>query len=188
MPLDAETMDGDYARISSVGFGDDGCFHLLTAFSGEANHEFSSMNVSITDTRDGAGLCATSDSFCLDGTWYSDMRYDFGPEDFPYMEFGDFIAWYYFHDTVHGDWSVDVTIEPVDEEIIYKPNTMIYDILLEEVQVTPLSVTVINHSGNINIPYEYREFFSNLNVCANLRDGTQLGLSGNKINSGSHDQ
>ncbi len=186
MPLDAETLDGDYARISSVGFGDDGCFHLLTAYSGKANHEHSGMSIHITDTRTGEGLCSSGGSYFIDGTWYDHAIYEFGPEDLPYMEFGDLHAFYAFRDTIHGDWSVDVTIEPVGKAIIYKPNTMVYNVLLEEVQVTPLSVTAITNDECL--PDKRRDFFRFLNARATLRDGTELDLSDNKITYSSYAQ
>jgi len=178
--LDKESTDGEYARISSIGFGDDGFFHLLTAFKGDANRELSSMYFTdIIDTRTGKTVTGKFSHFLLDGTWYYHMRYDFGPEDLPYVEFNELYGIYNFRDAVEGNWSVDVTIEPVEGEIIYKPNTMVYNVILEELHVTPISVTaVINSSA---LPDQRRNFFHNLNAYATLRDGTRLDLSDNKI-------
>ncbi len=178
--LDKENTDEEYARISSVGFGDDGYFHLLTAFMGDANRESSSMHFTdIIDTRTGKDVSGKYSSFLLDGTWYYHVRYDFGPEDLPYVEFNELYGWYHFRDAVEGNWSVDVTIEPVEGEIIYKPNTMVYNVLLEEVHVTPISVIAI--ASDRLLPDKRHNFFHLLNAYATLRDGTRLDLSDNKI-------
>lgn len=41
-----------YARLSSVGFGEDGKLHIQVAFLGEANHSGSTLSSHVTDARD----------------------------------------------------------------------------------------------------------------------------------------
>lgn len=167
-------IGSDYMRISSLGFGDDGLFHIVFAFSGEANHENGWPLFAMHDSRTGDYIQGeNSFNFNIDGTWYVDSPYAITTGDLPYIYFEPVKGIYALRDTIHGEWSVDVTIKPVEGALTYNPNVKIGEALASEVRVSPLSVIVISESD--------RTTFSRRTACATLADGTVLDLTENSL-------
>ncbi|HJA49267.1 MAG TPA: hypothetical protein H9790_08090 [Candidatus Agathobaculum intestinipullorum] len=135
-----ELEGSNYARLSSVGFGEDGKLHIQVAFLGEANHSGSSLSSHATDARDpeqnfGGGRC-----FQYNGQWYFDAVYDITPDDLPYMTFSDLNGSYMLHDPVEGIWYFTIAVETADE-VVYHPNVQVGGALVEEIRVSEIGVS-----------------------------------------------
>lgn len=131
--------DTEYARLSSVGFGEDGKLHIQAAFLGDAAHSGSSMHSQAIDERDpdnnlGGGRC-----FQYNGTWYFDEVYDITPDDLPYITFSDLSGTYRLYDAIEGNWQITFNVEIADE-IIYHPNVQVGGALVEEIRVSEIGV------------------------------------------------
>jgi len=161
-------LSSEYMRISSVGFGDDGHFHLVAAFDGEANHEHSFFLTGFVNAQTGELLDTIADeNYCLDGVWYRDVQYDIQPEDLPFLESHGITGFYYLRDSVHGDWSMDITVKPVEGTLTYTPHVSVKDAAVREVRVSPISIIVVAD-----------ELFP-VSESATFRDGSTLDLTDN---------
>lgn len=164
-----------YARLSSVGFGEDGKLHIQVAFLGEANHSGSTLSSHATDARDterylGGGRC-----FQYNGQWYFDEVCDITPADLPYMTFSDLSGSYMLHDPVEGVWNFTITVETADE-VVYHPNMQVGGARVEEIRVSEIGVSARSSSQGTVL--------GRRPTYAITKDGEKLYLTNNCIDSG----
>lgn len=166
-------LDTEYARLSSVGFGTDGKLHIQTAFIGDANHEGSHLT-SFMQAPFREERLANSQTICFfyNGTWYCDNMFEISPDELPYATFDGLKGKYSLCDPVRGDWSADITIQPV-ESISYFTAVQVGGALVQEIKVSQLSVRAISESK--------ATVLGGRPTYAMLRDGTKLILSNNSI-------
>lgn len=166
-------LDTEYARLSSVGFGDDDKLHIQTASVGDANHKGSGLYTFVQDPLDddryfGGGRRY----FQRDGVWYCDQVFDVSPDELAHLTVDDLDGSYNLRGAVTGAWSADITIEPV-KSITYSTNTQVGGALVKEIRVSPISVVAISKSKATILGHRP--------TYAMLRDGTKLILTDNCI-------
>lgn len=161
-------LSSAYMRISSVGFDEEGHFHLVAAFQGEANREHSFFSIGVWNTQTGELLDMTADeNYCLDGVWYRDVQYDIQPGDLPFLECHGITGFYYLKDSVNGDWAMDITVKPVEGTLTYTPPVTVSEAVIDEVRVSPISLIVVADS------------LFPVSASATFRDGSTLDLTAN---------
>ena len=170
-----ELEGSDRARLSSVGFGEDGKLHIQVAFLGEANHSGSSMSSHATDARDPEQYFGGGRYFQYNSQWYFDEVYNITPDDLPYMTFRNLNGSYMLHDPVEGDWSCTITVETADEAV-YHPNVQVGGALVEEIRVSEIGVSARSASEGTTLGYRP--------TYAITKDGEKLYLTDNCIDGG----
>lgn len=130
----------NHARLSSVGFGEDGKLHIQTVFADNADH-WSGFHSDATDSRDPDAIpMLGGHSFQYNGTWYYEAVYDITPDDLPYLTFGDLTRDYYVNAAVEGVWHFTIAVETANE-VIYHPNVQVGGALVEEIRVSEIGVS-----------------------------------------------
>lgn len=130
----------NHARLSSVGFGEDGKLHIQTVFTDHADH-WSGFHSDATDSRDPDAIPMLGGySFQYNGTWYYEAIYDITPDDLPYLTFGDLTRDYYVNAAVEGGWYFTIAVETADE-VVYHPNVQVGGALVEEIRVSEIGVS-----------------------------------------------
>lgn len=130
----------NHARLSSVGFGEDGKLHIQTVFTDHADH-WSGFHSDATDSRDPDAIPMLGGySFQYNGTWYYEAVYDITPDDLPYLTFGDLTRDYYVNAAVEGGWYFTIAVETADE-VVYHPNVQVGGALVEEIRVSEIGVS-----------------------------------------------
>ena len=130
----------NHARLSSVGFGEDGKLHIQTVFADHADH-WSGFHSDATDSRDPDAIpMLGGHSFQYNGTWYYEAVYDITPDDLPYLTFGDLTRDYYVNAAVEGVWHFTIAVETANE-VIYHPNVQVGGALVEEIRVSEIGVS-----------------------------------------------
>lgn len=165
----------DYARLSSVGFGEDGKLHIQVAFLGEANHSGSTVHSRMTDARNPDQSPGGGRYFQYNDQWYYDEVFDVTPEDLPYLTFGDLQGTYQLHDPVEGIWSCTITVETADE-VVYHPNVQVGGALVEEIRVSEIGISARSSSKGTRLGYRP--------TYAITKDGEKLYLTNNCIDGG----
>ena len=165
-----------YARLSSVGFGEDGKLHIQVAFLDNANHSGSSMSSHVTDARDPERyLGGGGRYFQYNGQWYFDEVCNVTPDDLPYLTFSDLSGSYMLHDPVEGVWNFTITVETADE-VVYHPNVQVGGALVEEIRVSEIGVSARSSSQGTVL--------GRRPTYAITKDGEKLYLTNNCIDSG----
>lgn len=165
----------DYARLSSVGFGEDGKLHIQTAFLGEANHSGSSIHCRVTDARDPNQYYGGGRYFQYNDQWYFDDVFDVTPDDLPHLTFSDLNGSYLLHAPVEGNWSCTITVETADE-VVYHPNVQVGGALVEEIRVSEIGISARSSSKGTRLGYRP--------TYAITKDGEKLYLTNNCIDGG----
>lgn len=130
----------NHARLSSVGFGEDGKLHIQTVFTDHADH-WSGFHSDATDSRDPDAIPMLGGySFQYNGTWYYEAVYGITPDDLPYLTFGDLTRDYYVNAAVEGGWYFTIAVETADE-VVYHPNVQVGGALVEEIRVSEIGVS-----------------------------------------------
>lgn len=170
-----ELEGSDRARLSSVGFGEDGKLHIQVAFLGEANHSGSTLSSHATDARNPERYFSGGRCFQYNGQWYFDEVCDITPADLPYLTFSDLTGSYMLHDAVEGDWSCNITVKTADE-VVYHPNVQVGGALVEEIRVSEIGVSARSASEGTTLGYRP--------TYAITKDGEKLYLTDNCIDGG----
>lgn len=165
----------DFARLSSVGFGEDGKLHIQSVFTNDADH-WSGFHSYVTDSRDPNAIhLLGGHSFQYNGTWYYEAVYDVTPDDLPYLTFSDLTRDYYVNAAVKGNWHFTISVETADE-VVYHPNVQVGGALVEEIRVSEIGVTA--RSASEGTVLGYRPTY------AITKDGEKLYLTNNCIDGG----
>lgn len=170
-----ELEGSDRARLSSVGFGEDGKLHIQVAFLGEANHSGSTVYSRTTDARNPDQSPSGGRYFQYNDQWYYDEVFDVTPEDLPYLTFGDLQGTYQLHDPVEGIWSCTITVETADE-VVYHPNVQVGGALVEEIRVSEIGISARSSSKGTRLGYRP--------TYAITKNGEKLYLINNCIDGG----
>ena len=170
-----ELEGSNYARLSSVGFGEDGKLHIQVAFLGEANHSGSTLSSHATDARSSERYSGRGRCFQYNGQWYFDEVCDITPADLPYMTFSDLSGSYMLHDPVEGSWHFTISVETADE-VVYHPNVQVGGALVEEIRVSEIGVSARSSSKGTVL--------GRRPTYAITKDGEKLYLTNNCIDSG----
>lgn len=170
-----ELEGSNYARLSSVGFGEDGKLHIQVAFLGEANHSGSTLSSHATDARSSERYSGRGRCFQYNGGWYFDEVCDITPADLPYMTFSDLSGSYMLHDPVEGSWHFTISVETADEAV-YHPNVQVGGALVEEIRVSEIGVSARSSSQGTVL--------GRRPTYAITKDGEKLYLTNNCIDSG----
>lgn len=165
----------NHARLSSVGFGEDGKLHIQTVFADNADH-WSGFDSKVTDSRDpDAILMLGGHSFQYNDTWYYEAVYDVTPDDLPYLTFSDLTRDYYVDAAVEGVWHFTIAVETADE-VVYHPNVQVGGALVEEIRVSEIGVSARSSSEGTILGHRP--------TYAMTKDGEKLYLTNNCIDGG----
>ena len=165
----------NHARLSSVGFGEDGKLHIQTVFTDHADH-WSGFHSDATDSRDPDAIPMLGGySFQYNGTWYYEAVYDITPDDLPYLTFGDLTRDYYVNAAVEGVWYFTIAVETADE-VVYHPNVQVGGALVEEIRVSEIGVSARSASEGTILGHRP--------TYAMTKDGEKLYLTDNCIDGG----
>lgn len=165
----------NHARLSSVGFGEDGKLHIQTVFTDHADH-WSGFHSDATDSRDPDAIPMLGGySFQYNGTWYYEAVYDITPDDLPYLTFGDLTRDYYVNAAVEGGWYFTIAVETANE-VIYHPNVQVGGALVEEIRVSEIGVSARSASEGTILGHRP--------TYAMTKDGEKLYLTDNCIDGG----
>lgn len=164
----------NHARLSSVGFGEDGKLHIQSVFADNVDH-WSGFLSNVTDSRDPNAIPLLGGySFPYNSTWYYEAVYDVTPDDLPYLTFSDLTRDYYVNAAVEGSWHFTITVETADE-VVYHPNVQVGGALVEEIRVSEIGVSA--HSSSKGTVLGRRPTY------AITKDGEKLYLTNNCIDS-----
>lgn len=165
----------NHARLSSVGFGEDGKLHIQSVFTDDADH-WSGFYSDATDSRDlNAIPLLGGHSFQYNGTWYYEVVYDVTPDDLPYLTFSNLTRDYYVNAAVEGSWHFTISVETADE-VVYHPNVQVGGALVEEIRVSEIGVSA--RSASEGTVLGHRPTY------AITKDGEKLYLTDNCIEGG----
>lgn len=165
----------NHARLSSVGFGEDGKLHIQSVFTDDADH-WSGFYSDATDSRDPNAIpLLGGHSFQYNGTWYYEAVYDVTPDDLPYLTFSDLTRDYYVNAAVEGSWHFTISVETADE-VVYHPNVQVGGALVEEIRVSEIGVSA--RSASEGTVLGHRPTY------AMTKDGEKLYLTDNCIEGG----
>lgn len=165
----------NHARLSSVGFGEDGKLHIQSVFTDDADH-WSGFYSDATDSRDPNAIpLLGGHSFQYNGTWYYEAVYDVTPNDLPYLTFSNLTRDYYVNAAVEGSWHFTISVETADE-VVYHPNVQVGGALVEEIRVSEIGVSA--RSASEGTVLGHRPTY------AITKDGEKLYLTDNCIEGG----
>nr|WP_297176148.1 hypothetical protein [uncultured Agathobaculum sp.] len=165
----------NHARLSSVGFGEDGKLHIQTVFADGADH-WSGFHSEATDSRDpDAILMLGGHSFQYNDTWYYEAVYDVTPDDLPYLTFSDLTRSYYVNAAVEGVWHFTIAVETADE-VVYHPNVQVGGALVKEIRVSEIGVSARSASEGTILGHRP--------TYAMTKSGEKLYLTDNCIDGG----
>ena len=165
----------NHARLSSVGFGEDGKLHIQSVFTDDADH-WSGFYSDATDSRDPNAIpLLGGHSFQYNGTWYYEAVYDVTPNDLPYLTFSNLTRDYYVNAAVKGSWHFTISVETADE-VVYHPNVQVGGALVEEIRVSEIGVSA--RSASEGTVLGHRPTY------AITKDGEKLYLTDNCIKGG----
>lgn len=165
----------NHARLSSVGFGEDGKLHIQSVFTDDADH-WSGFYSNVTDSRDPNAIpMLGGHSFQYNDTWYYEAVYDVTPDDLPYLTFSDLTRNYYTNAAAEGSWHFTITVKTADE-VVYHPNVQVGGALVEEIRVSEIGISARSSSKGTKLGYRP--------TYAITKDGEKLYLTDNCIDGG----
>lgn len=173
-------------RVSSMGFGSDGWFHLQVALSENVKLDDLALLTTLRGTAGGDDMAynqeCTETIFTKNGQAYYDIAIRGAAPDqwasvYPDSLYGTFNT----KDAVEGQWELDIALEH-QEQVVYQAGTVIGETRVTQVTASTFAITVETENEG-SVAFGTREQY------ATLKDGTHLELtSENLLMSGWHGQ
>ena len=173
-------------RVSSMGFGSDGWFHLQVALSENVKLDDLALLTTLRGPAGGDDMAynqeCTETIFTKNGQAYYDIAIRGAAPDqwasvYPDSLYGTFNT----KDAVEGQWELDIALEH-QEQVVYQAGTVIGETRVTQVTASTFAITVETENED-SVAFGTREQY------ATLKDGTHLELtSENLLMSGWHGQ